>query len=233
MYIYIYIMNRVRKVNNKYQVLITPHHRFHSGFELMLGLWTDTNLSGFKVDTFDSWEEAMERSYQMPDINWDQLVLFHKDIFAKLFQIIKYEIRVNNIDVKVEPKLLNPYQLKDVMFSRVLVFGERFRLGYHMNDIFSFHITSVYSSNLIDLSEILSINQELRINNKTNNDGIIRLIGTTDIGTSYEIVLWPMMIADWGAWANKNLSISSEIKLKKLKDARDKQQIIDSKNGIE
>ena len=133
-------MNRVREYNGKYQVLITPHHRFDAGFELMLGNWTDENLSGFRVEIYNSWEDAMDRAYQMPDINWDQLSLWHKDIFAKLYQIIKYEIQVNNINVEISPKLLNPRQIKELMFNRVISFGERFRLGYHMNDIISFHV---------------------------------------------------------------------------------------------
>jgi hypothetical protein len=222
-------MNRVRQYNDKYQVLITPHHRFHTGLELMLGNWVDENLSGFKVEIYNSWEDAMDRSYQFPDIIWDQLTLYHKDIFAKLYQIIKYEIQVNNFNVNVLPKLLNPYQTKELMFNRVMSFGERFRLGYHMNDIISFHITCPFSSHLEELSEIFSINQALRILYKTNDEGIIRLVGQTDLGTSYEIVLWPTMIAEWGKWAEKNSHIPNELKLKKLKEARKKQDIIDKK----
>jgi hypothetical protein len=228
-------MNRVRQYGNKFQVLITPHHRFHTGIELMLGNWTDPHLVNFRVETYNSWEDAMDRAYQFPDINWDQLVLYHKDIFAKIFDVIKYEISVNNFDVSnyfIEPRLLNSYQIKDIMFDRVIGFGERFRLAYNMNDIISFRITNPYTVNLEELAEIFSVNQALRINFKTQEDGVIKLVGKTDIGTTYEIILWPTLVAQWGKWAEKNMDLSSEIKMKKLKEILEQQKVIDQKVNL-
>jgi hypothetical protein len=222
-------MNRVRQYGNKFQVLITPHHRFHVGFELMLGNWTDPHLSNFRVETYNSWEDAMDRAYQFPDANWDQLVLYHKDIFAKIYDVIKYEISVNNLDVSIQPRLLNSYQIKNVMFDRVVGFGERFRLAYNMNDIISFRITNPYTANLEELAEIFSVNQALRIMFKTQEDGVIKLVGKTDIGTTYEIILWSTLVAQWGKWAEKNIDLPSEVKTKKLKEVLEKQKIIDQK----
>ena len=221
-------MNRVRQYDNKFQVLITPHHIYHSGFELMLGNWTDAHLKNYRIDTFNSWEEAIEKAYQFPDINWDQMVLWHKDIFSKLYGIIKYEININNFNVEFEPKLLNSYQLKDVMFNRIMIFGERFRLGYHMNDIISFHIINPFTSNLEELAEIFSVNQALRIVYKTNDKGIIRLVGKTDIGTFYEIVLWPTIISHWAKWAYANPNVPEIIKVKQLEKTVEKQRKMDN-----
>ena len=39
-------MNRIRKVNEHYEILITPHQRFNAGTEILLGNWTDPNLKG-------------------------------------------------------------------------------------------------------------------------------------------------------------------------------------------
>jgi hypothetical protein len=226
-------MNRVRKINDQYQVLLTPHRRYDSGIELMLGNWTDPHFDGFYVETYNTWEDAMSRAYQLPDINWDQLVLFHKDIYSKLFDIVRYEINVNSFDVQIEPRLLLPRQAKDLMFDRVLGFGERFRLAYHMNDVIAFFITAPYSANLMELAEILSVNQALRIAYKTEDDtGIIRLVGKTDLGTSYEILLAPTLIAHWSKWAMRNPQIPTEQKVNKLKEIKAQQKDIDKKLNI-
>lgn len=224
-------MNRVRKISDEFQVLMTPHQRFHSGIELMLGNWSDPHLSSFYVETYSSWEEAMKRAYDFPDINWDQLILYHKDIYSKLFEIIRYEIDVNNLDMSITPVLMNSYQAKNLMFDRVIDLGKRFRLVYHMNDIISFYVTNTYTSNLREFAEILSFNQELRIIYKTDEDGIIKLVGKTDLGTTYEIILTPTLIADWGKWAKKNIHLPEEFRLQKLKEIKKQQDHLDRSLG--
>jgi hypothetical protein len=189
-------MNRIRQYENKFQVLITPHHIF-------------------------------DKAYQMPDINWDQMVLWHKDIFSKIHNIVKYELSVNKFNVELEPKLLNPMQVKNIMFNRVMIFGERFRLGYHMNDIISFHIINPYTAILNEIEEILSINNALRIIYKTKEKGTTRLVGKTDIGTLYEIILWPTLISQWAKWSHNNKNIPENIKLNNLEKTMKQQQIID------
>lgn len=224
-------MNRVRKIGSEYQVLMTPHQRFHSGIELMLGNWADSHLSNFYVETYPTWEDAMARAYNFPDINWDQLVLYHKDIFSKLFDIIRYEIDVNNLDMQVKPMLLNSYQAKNLMFDRVIELGNRFRLVYHMNDLISFWISNTFTANLEELAEILSFNQALRIINKTEDNGIIKLVGKTDLGTTYEINLASSLILDWGRWAMKNIHLPEEYRLQKLKEIKKHQDKLDKSLG--
>lgn len=183
-------MNRIRKYKNKIQVLITPHHKFDSGFELMLGNWTDIHLKNYNVLNFNTMEDAINEALRYPDINWDQMILWHKNNFNKITEIIQYELRINNFNVEFKHRLLNSYQIKNIMFDRIMALGERFRLGYHLNDIISYHITNLFSDDIRALTEILSENQALRIIYKTNDNGIIKLVGKTDIGTTYEIVLW-------------------------------------------
>lgn len=189
-------MNRIRQYGNIFQVLITPHHRFQVGLELMLGNWTDHHLSTFQVEEYKYLKDAMNRAYQFPDINWDQLILYHRDIFAKIYGVIKYEVNVNNIDCIIEPNLLNSYQVKNLMFDRIIKFGEKFRLINNMNDIISFNITNPYIYNLEELAEIFSFNQALRIIYIMRKNNIIKLVGKTDLGTSYEIILKQQKILD-------------------------------------
>jgi hypothetical protein len=225
-------MNRVRQYGNKFQVLITPHHRFHVGLELMLGNWTDPHLSNFRVEEYKSWEDAMDRAYQFPDVNWDQLVLYHKDIFAKIYDVVKYEVGVNNIDCILEPRLLNSHQAKNLMFERVINFGDRFRLVNNMNDIISFNISNPYTANLEELAEIFSVNQALRIIYKTQENGIIKLVGKTDLGTSYEIILLTTLLSQWKKWAEKNSDLPTEVKEKKLNEILEQQKILDKKPNL-
>ncbi|ATZ80307.1 hypothetical protein BMW23_0249 [Bodo saltans virus] len=220
-------MNRLRKYNNSYQVLITPTHRFDAGFELILGNWDDDQLKGYKINEYSTFEDAIRIASQYPDINWDQMVLWHKDIYNKLYGVLRSELLSNNFDVDLDPKLLNSHQIKNVMFDRVAIYGNRFKLGYHMNDIISFHISNPYTSVIKRLSKILLHNQSLRIVYSTNDYGIIRLVGKTDIGTQYEIVLWTSLLAQWGKWANNNKQISNQIKIKQLEQVLNKQKIVD------
>lgn len=224
-------MNRVRKLGDEYQVLMTPHQRFHSGIELMLGNWTDPHLSNYYVETYNTLEDAMARAYNFPDINWDQLILYHKDIYGKLFEIIRYEIDVNNFDMALEPILMNSYQAKNLMFDRVINYGKRFRLIYHMNDIISFQIVNPYTENLKELAEILSLNQALRIMYKVEGNGVIKLVGKTDLGTSYEILLIPSLVDNWKKWTIKNLHLPKDVRLIKLKKVLMQQKEIDKRNS--
>jgi hypothetical protein len=220
-------MNRIRRHNNKFQVIITPHHNFDSGFELMLGNWDDKQLKGYKINEYSCLEDALRVASNYPDINWDQMILWHKDIYNKLYGIIRSELLSNNVDVELDPKLLNAYQIKNIMFDRIAIYGNRFRLGYHVNDIISFHITNPYTSVLRRLSKILIHNQSLHIASSSDEYGIIRLIGKTDIGTQYEIILWTSLMAQWGKWVNNNKQISNQLKLKQLEQVLRKQKVID------
>ena len=75
-------MNRIRKYNNNYQVLLTPHQRYNVSFEFLLGSWTDSGLMGFEVKTVNTYREAEDIASNYPDLNWEQLVLYHKDFYT-------------------------------------------------------------------------------------------------------------------------------------------------------
>jgi len=221
-------MNRIRKYKNEYQVLITPYHRFDPDFSLMLGNWNDENLQTYSIKTFNNMEDAMTEAFDHPDIDWNKVVLFHKYIYVKKYKIIKNELEAYNFLGELDPHLLNPKQLKNIVFDRVMHYGKRFTTAYFLNDVIGFHIINPYTKNLNFIMNILINKPELRINRYTTKNGIIRLIGDTDIGTSYEIVLWPTLISTWAKYNLSHPEIPEEQKMKSLKEAQRVQKIIDS-----
>jgi len=113
------------------------------------------------------------------------------------------------------------------MFNRVKQYGARFQLGLLMNDIISFHITHPYTAVLQEISQIFINNQSLKILYKVNNKGTIRLVGQTDLGTTYEIILWTPLIEQWSKWFQQNQHIPLPAKMKELENILNKQKNID------
>lgn len=220
-------MNRIRKYNDKFQVLITPHHRFDSGFELMLGAWNDDHLRNYQVKTYNTMGEAVNEATNYPDINWDKLVEFHKDIYVKLNKIIKDEIENKQFIVNYEPRIMKPNDVKNIMFDRVSLFGERFKLNYNMNDIIGYHIINPWSKNLREIMSALKNVDSLKIKRFEHDHGVIRLIGETDIGTTYEIVLWTSLLFNWSKWCTLHSSISDKHKKLAFNDVLKAQTKID------
>lgn len=209
-------MNRIRKYNNSYQVLLSPHQRYNVGFEFLLGSWTDTGLMGFEVQTVDTYNEAENIASNYPDLNWEQLVLYHKDFYTFIKKEIISVIISSNITVNIEYTLLSPQETKDILFNRVIngqIGADNiYRLVYNMNDIISIVITNPWSSNLIELERHLVKHTRLNLFSKLQKNGIIHLIGRTDIGTTYEIILLPNLINHWINWKNKNTNHTSSLK---------------------
>lgn len=204
-------MNRIRKKNNVYQVLITPDIKIAPDSSLLLGNWTDANLRGFNILEFNTLNDAQCEAYNYPDINWYNIVLNHQYIFSRLKKTLEDIIRNNNINVVLQSELMNPQTLKNTMFERVMRGGERYNLRYGMNNIISFTITNPWSSNLHIVSKLFENHREhvyrddLRIRFKRVIDGnIILLYGVTEYGTTYEIRLMPTLLQQWGEWYKKS-----------------------------
>ncbi len=233
-------MNRIRKYNNSYQVLITPNQKFNAGFEFILGSWSDPSLMGFKVLTFDNYGDAECEASRYPDINWDQLVDFHKDNYAFLRTEIKEVISYSEMALDFMPVLLSPEQVRSKLFDRVLMHMDMenkddeddqndFRLVYDMNDIINFTITNPWTENLNEFETRLINQSRLRIFKKTSKFGITHLIGRTDIGTTYEIILCPSLIYNWMKWRSlQKKTISDKIINKSLRALLKTQQTIDN-----
>ena len=217
--------NRVRKYKDHYQVLICGTNMYDTVGELM-GNWTDDKLRNYHIEEFSNEEDALAEAYNYPDIAWDSIVAYHKEVFMHLYKIIKSELDDNDFIVDFEPKMMNADQLKNTMFERILQFGERFSLTYNLNYVIGFHIVNPWGKNLREIYRTLKANKRLRITRYEQKSGIIRMIGETDAGGMYEIVLWPTLIANWARWVERHPEIPSKTKDAAFRDiVRAQQQI--------
>ena len=119
-------------------------------------------------------------------------------------------------------------QIKKALFDRVENYGDRFVLTNNMNDIISFHIINPWIKNLKEMVRVLSKNTRLRIQKQNEANGVIRLIGNTDLSTTYEIVLWPTIISQWAKWSSKNTHLPEKQIALAFRDALKNQEAVDS-----
>lgn len=197
-------MNRIRQYNGNFQVLVTPSYNTTPSMEIMLGNWVDEKLHDFRVVEFSTMNDAMALAFSFPDIDWNKLVNIHKDVFLKINDIIKKILRENNFTVEFDPVVLTPKELKNTMFDRVMSRGARFSLFYNVNDVICFNIINPWSANLSKIASILNTIPELRIHKTTKSKTSIKLLGVTDVGTTYEIRLWTSIISQWARWIQSN-----------------------------
>lgn len=230
-------MNRIRQFYNKFQVLTTPHQKYNVGFEFMLGSWTDEGIAGFEVKEYDTYYDAECEAQQHPDINWEQLVDFHADSFQFLKAQVMGIIKDARMAVQLKAQIMTPEQAKNKMFERVMKGQETmnedssmsgFRPVYDMNDIISFCIVSPWTRNLKELENRLLRHSRLNLFNRIEKDYIVHLVGRTDIGTSYEIVLAPTLLNNWLEWKNINERAPMARQLTELKNCLKLQKTIDS-----
>lgn len=204
-------MNRIRKTDNVYQVLITPDIKVSPDSSLLIGNWDDESLRGYYVLQFQSLNDAMAVAYQYPDIDWYKMVLNHEHIFIRLKNTLESILSEYNLNVEFRPTLMNPETLKNTMFDRVVKGGERFNLRFGMNDIINFTIINPWSNNLHSIAKRIEdyrthlYRDDLRIRFKKIVDGkIICLYGVTEYGTVYEIKLIPTLLQQWAEWFKKS-----------------------------
>jgi hypothetical protein len=230
-------MNRIRQVGKVYQTLISPHQKYDVGFEYMLGSWTDEGMMGFEVKEYNTYFDAECEATNHPDINWDQLVDYHKDSYTFLKHTIQTVLDNLTFIVRFDSKLLTPEQTKNKMFERVLEGHDRvvkkndtsgFRTVYDMNDIISFVITNPWSKNLTEIQLHLLRTERLNIFSRIEKNNIIHLIGRTELGTTYEIILIPDILYNWIKWRNANSNLSEDRHYSSLRNCIKTQRMIDA-----
>lgn len=206
-------MNRIRKVNEIYQVLITPNIKMSPDSSLMIGNWDDSQLRGYSVLEYNLLNDAQCSALKYPDIDWGRIISNHVYIFKRLEQAIQNIINDGNYNVEFISHLMDNETLKNVIFDRVLADGNRFNLQYGASDIISFTIVNPWTEILHKLSKDIELHREhfarndVRIKSKKIIDEkIIVLLGLTEFGTTYQIMLVPSIIHQWLVWANKNKS---------------------------
>lgn len=230
-------MNRIRRVGRGYQVLLSPHQKYNVGFEYLLGSWTDDNIIGFEVRDYGSYREAECEAIEHPDINWDQLVDYHKDAYTLLRDYLQKLLDKISMTVDLKSRLMTAEQTKNTMFERVSR-GQKelatrrvtsgFRTVYDMNDIISFRIINPWSKNLNEIELSLMNTQRLKIFRRISKHGITQLVGRTDIGTTYEIILIPSVLNNWFEWRQQNKQLSTDLIEAGLRNCIKTQKLIDA-----
>jgi len=203
-------MNRIRKVNGIYQVLITPNIKIAPDSPILVGNWEDEYLRNYHVLSFDNLGDAQYEALKYPDIDWNRLIINHRHIFNRLDSLIRRLLDDFNYTVEIKSKLMTAEEFKNIMFARVIRGGERFNLRYSFNDIISFTIINPWVNTLHKISKLLEnkrshmYRDDLRIRHKkVVDDKIIVLNGSTEFGTTYEIKFIPTILYQWAEWKNK------------------------------
>ena len=197
-------MNRIRKFNNKYQVLITPNYTTNPSIELLLGYILDENIMKFSIKEFDSLNDALALALSFPDLDWNKLISIHKDIFFQLNNTIKQNLNYHKFIYDYKFNILTPQQLKNLIFNRVMHNGKRFIEFYNFNDIISFDIINPYTNNLIQIKNVLKNISKLNIIKIIQTNTHIKLIGITQNNSPYEIRLWHTLMYDYIYWLHIN-----------------------------
>ena len=225
-------MNRVRKFGDLWQVLLTPTRPFDAGYELLRGTWyafDDNNIRNYRVINFNTLQDAQNEAFNYPDIEWDKLVLMHQNAFLDIGKMIKGSLHEWGFIVEYDPRITDALTYKNTIFDRVMIYGSRFNISYQMNDVISFNIVNPWKKNLEELAQKLELVDGLHLKKKITVHGVIHLIGLTDLGTTYEICLWPTLISQWAKWIRVH-NPDQQLKDQTLKDILKTQSTVD--NGI-
>lgn len=195
-------MNRIRKINNIYQVLINNNYTTNPSIELTLGALTEEQLKNYEIKEFNIMQDAINIAYNLPDINFNKISSSCVDSYKRLDYLIqKY---LNKLSITYKSKLLTPNEIKTSIFDRVSNYGDRFTFLYNFNDIITFDIINPWTNNLIHISNVLINIPELKIIRIEKQQTHIKLIGLTEMNSTYEIRLWTSIIYNFMEWLYKN-----------------------------
>lgn len=232
-------MNRIRKVGDKYQVLITPDNLISPDSSILYGNWSSESLQKFYIKEYEFLEDAQNEALNYSDIDWYRLILNQAEIFKRLSKLIAGIIEQSGIIFEYHPVLMEPDEVKNILMDRVMNGGEKFNLRYRLNDMMTFTLINPWTKNLHKMSKILESYREyyqrddLRIRSKRILDKkIISLTGVTDIGTVYEIRLVPTLLEQWGSWQRKNSHINPNVAIQKYNLLMQKQIELDNSSSI-
>lgn len=198
-------MNRIRKVENGYQVLITPNLINAPDNPLLFGNWDDVTLRNYHVLFYNNLNDALAESYHYPDMDWYRIVDDHKYVYSRLKITLNRILRQSGIVLDIYPHLMSPDELKNRMFDRVLS-NDQFNLLENFSDIINFTITSPYTYDIRRIANVIeryrdNTRDDLRIRHKkVFGNTVICLIGLTELGTTYSIKLMPTIFHNWNRW---------------------------------
>lgn len=224
-------MNRIRRVDNGFQVLVTQRYISNPSFELMLGNWTDEKMRNYRVVQFSTLQDAMDLAFKLPPIDWNKLISLHEDAFRTIVSTLNSSLKNGGCIVEIDAHIMNPTELKEIMFERVSRDGKRFNLFYDANDIISVNIINPWTNNLIKIVNTLKNIPDLRIKKIIKTKTNIKLIGLTDVNTVYEIRLWTSIMAQHVKWIFEN-ELKKQFYLNSFDGIIAKQKLIDDSDIV-
>lgn len=202
-------MDRIRKTNNKYQVLIT------TSYIEDLGILLDNQcmFDKISVQEYDNIIMAQNEALNYAPIDWEYLVLQHIENYKYFYNILKSIC--NDLECELYGKLLEAYQIKNKIFDRTINKCKRLFLTYDSNNIISFHIIVNWSQMGKYILDVLSKHSELNIIKIFVVKKVHYLICNTMIGTTYEIIIWPTYIYQWAKMKakGKNFKLSNFVNM--------------------
>ena len=195
-------MNRIRKINNQYQVLMTPHNSTEAESEYLLSQWTSEEVDEYDIKLFSTFDQAYNESCRYPNINWKFFYLYHSDIFHFLKQNIYESINTFSIyndhkniniltqfPIKLMYNLMSEDDIKNNFFDRVYKKRNLFRPVYDFSDILIFKILCKNNDQMNEIKKIIPYCKVFKIVKIFQTQSGYTLIGTTPIGTTYQIIL--------------------------------------------
>lgn len=195
-------MNRIRVVNDKYQVLLNQNYRTNPAIELTLGsLLTQEYLRDYEVKEFNTMNDAMNLAFSLPPIDFNKIRSDCVDCFKMLNNQLTHSLRTVICDLK--PHLLTPEDIKNAIFDRVINYGRRFNF-YNFNDVIAFDVIVNYQIEMSKIIDLILMNKKFRIIRKEQTPSHVKLIGLTENNISYEIRIWTHQMHDLMYWIFRN-----------------------------
>jgi hypothetical protein len=186
-------MNRIQKQKNgNYNVLISGNT------DSIISELSEYSITKMYLEEYESKEEAMIKSLDLPDLNWGNIVNYHKFEFKRLKDLIYNTIEDIGIYMEFIPILKSSIKLKKTVFDRINYYKNTFHPNKHVNDIIVFNIINPFTKNLKNVMPLLTRNKELNLDKSfTKDKKIISLVGTTKNNTRYTINLYPSVMYNW------------------------------------
>lgn len=179
------MLNRIYKFGDKYYLLYSNRSNAYNETDIIMGNWNDPNLYGyFNLLPYNSLNEVSNNSKGMSNIFWDQIVLWHSEIYREL----KKNVEKSLGGCDISSFLLDSRSLKRTFFHKLMIKKDKFNLLFDLSDIITFKI--ICKKDLFnDIVAMISNNYFFNIKYKKQYPQYMEFIGITSLGTSYKILL--------------------------------------------
>ncbi len=115
-------MNKIRKVDNKYQVLYFPHFPSNSCMELVISDFTydvdNIENHNYKVMIYDNIKHALSFANRSIDIKWNNILLLYMNAFVELKTKLEPILEKSELDHVFY--LMNSEDIKNKVFDTVI-----------------------------------------------------------------------------------------------------------------